>query len=122
MGYRLVGRASYRIDEILIESIRNWGIDGADRYHRLILAAMTVIGECPALLGSREVPRVAAVRSYHLRLARRLVERRYRVAEPRHLVIYRSAPDGVVEILSLVHDRMLLFRAARHAEQEAGGR
>jgi len=112
MGYRLVGRASYRIDEILRESARNWGIDGADRYHRLILAALTAIGECPTLVGSRAVPRVSAACSDHLRLARRLVERRYRVAEPRHLVIYRSAPDGIVEILSLAHDRMMLARAA----------
>lgn len=121
MAYRLVGRASDRIDDILLESARRWGIDAADRYHRLILAAMTAVGECPTLLGSRDVPRVAGLRTYHLRSARRLVEQEYRVSEPRHLVIYRMTQDGVVEILSLVHDRMLLARAARRAQREAGG-
>ena len=37
------------------------------------------------------------------------------------MVIYSVAPDGVVEVLSLVHDRMLLDRAARRAEREADG-
>jgi hypothetical protein len=32
---------------------------------------------------------------------------------PRHLIVYRLASDGVVEILGLVHDRMVLSRAAR---------
>jgi len=49
------------------------------------------------------------------------VAREHRVGEPRHLVIYRVAPDGVVEILSLVHDHMRLARAARRAQLEADG-
>jgi len=113
--YRLVGRAADRIDDILLESARRWGIDAAARYHRLVLAAITAVGECPTLPGSRDIPQIAGVRIDHLRSARRLVEREDRVAEPRHLVVYRLAPDGAVEILSLVHDRMLLARAARRA-------
>jgi plasmid stabilization system protein ParE len=85
--YRLVGRAASRIDEILFESARRWGIDAAARYHRLILAAMAEIGDRPDLVGSREIPRVAGPRTYHLRSARRLVEPAARVAEPRHLVV-----------------------------------
>ena len=121
MPYRLVGRAAERIDEILLDSARQWGIDAADRYDRLILAAMAAVGENPLATGSRIVPQVAGLRSYHLRLARRLVEPRYRVGEPRHLVVYRTAPDGVVEVLSLVHDSMLLPRAARRAQRDADG-
>lgn len=37
----------------------------------------------------------------------------------RHLVVYRVAPDGVTEVLSLLHDRMLLPGAARRARSEA---
>jgi toxin ParE1/3/4 len=118
MPYRLVGRAEDRIDAVLLESARRWGIDSAARYHRLILAAMAAVGDSPALPGSREVPKVAGVRALHLRWARRLVALEQRVGEPVHLVIYRVAPDGVVEIPSLVHDRTLLARAARRA----GGR
>jgi toxin ParE1/3/4 len=121
VGYRLVGRASERIDAILLESARGWGVDAAERYLRLILAAMTAVGDCPTEVGSRELPRVSGLRTYHLRSARRLVEPEFRVAEPRHLIIYRQIPGGEVEILSLVHDRMLLARAARRAWREAGG-
>ena len=119
MSYRLVGRAEDRIDAVLLESARRWGIDAAARYNRLIIAAMTAVGGSPALPGSREVPRVAGVRTLHLRSARRLVAHEHRVGEPRHLVIYRVAPDGVVEILSLVHERMLLARASQRAQREA---
>ena len=94
---------------------------GGRRYHRLIIAAMTAIGDHPTLPGSREVTGGAGVRALHLRFARRLVAREHRVGEPRHLVIYRVAPDGEAEILSLVHDRMLLARAARSAQRDADG-
>jgi toxin ParE1/3/4 len=119
--YRLAGRAEDRIDAILLESARRWGIDAAARYNRLIIAAMTAIGASPVLPGSRDVPKVAGVRALHLRSARRIVAREHRGGEPRHLVIYRVAPDGMVEILSLVHDHMRLAMAARRARREADG-
>lgn len=117
--YRLVGRAGDRIDDILLESARRWGIDTADRYHRLILAAMNAVGNNPDLLGFGTIPRVAGLRTYHLLLARQKVERDYRVGQPRHLLIYHVAADGIVEILSVVHDRMHLPRAALRARREA---
>lgn len=54
----------------------------------------------------------------HLRSVRKLVAVEDRVVEPRHLIVYRVACDGVVEVLSVVHDRMLLSRAARRALEE----
>jgi toxin ParE1/3/4 len=118
--YRLVGRAEDRIDSILLVSARQRGLEAAGHYHRLILAALAAVGESPGRPGSRAVPRLAGVRTFHLDLARRLVAEEHRVGQPRHLVIYRVAPDGMVEILSLVHDRMQLARAARRAQREAG--
>jgi plasmid stabilization system protein ParE len=112
MSFRLVGRAEDRIDAVLLDSARRGGIEVAARYHRLIVAAMTAIGNPPALAGSRQAPKVPGVWALHLRSARRLVAREHRVAELRHLVVYRMAPDGAVEILSLVHDRILMARAA----------
>jgi toxin ParE1/3/4 len=97
--YRLVGRADDRIDRVLMESAGRWGLDAAARCHRLIIAAMTAVGDTPAIAGSREVPKLSGVMTLHLRSARRLVAREQRVAEPRHLIIYRVAQDGVVEIL-----------------------
>jgi toxin ParE1/3/4 len=121
MAYRIVGRAEERIDAVLFESANRWGMDAADRYSRLIMAAINALGDTPDLPGSRLVAQVPGLRVLHLRSARRLVAREHRVAEPRHLVVYRVAPDGVVEILSLVHDRMLMDRAASRAQREADG-
>jgi toxin ParE1/3/4 len=117
--YRLAGRAEDVIDDILLESARRWGVSTAAKYHRLILASLAAIGASPTLIGSRDIPRITGLRTYHLRLARNLVDREHRIAEPRHLVIYRVAPDGVVEILGLAHDRQQLARAARRARSES---
>jgi len=119
--YRLAGKAQDQIDRILLETARAWGTDAADRYHRLMLAAMVAVGDAPVRPGSRGVARLAGVRVFSLRLARRLIEREHRVAQPRHLVIYRVGLDDVVEVLGFVHDRMLLTRAARRMHREAGG-
>lgn len=74
---------------------------------------MNALGDEPEILGSVEVPHLAGVRAYPTRLARRRVEPARRVAAPRHLIVYRLASDGLVEILGLVHDRMVLSRAAQ---------
>jgi toxin ParE1/3/4 len=119
-NYRLVGPAERQIDRILLDSARQWGIDGAARYHRLMLAAMDAVGESPARPGARDVPRVKGLRVFHLRSARRLVAAEYRVSQPRHLIVYQVGADGITEILGLAHDRMLLARAARRMQREAG--
>jgi toxin ParE1/3/4 len=120
--YRLVGHAADRIDDILFVSAQQWGIEAAARYHRLILLAAAAVGETPALPASRDIPHVADLRYLHLRSVRKLAATGDRVAELRHLIIYRVASDGVVEILSVVHDRMLLPPAARQARRAAGRR
>ena len=119
MAWRFAGRAEDRIDEVILESARRWDVATAARYNRLIFAALEAIGDSPLLPGSRRVPGVPAVMNFHLRSARRLVPREHRVAEPRHLVLYRVASDGVIEVLGLVHDRQLLDRAARREQREA---
>ncbi len=119
MPYRIVGHAQDRIEAALLDSARRWGLAAATRYSLLIIAAMTAVAEAPGRPGSRDVPRVPGLRTFHLHLARGLVARADRVREPRHLLVYRVAPDGVVEILSLVHDRMRLTQAARGARRAA---
>src|SRR3954470_17279553 len=119
MPWRFAGRAEERIDEVTLESARRWGIEAAGRYNRLIFAAINAIGEAPLLAGSRPVADLSGVRSYHLRSARRLVPAGHRVGEPRHLLIYRVAENGLIEVLSLVHDRQRLGHAALRAQREA---
>jgi plasmid stabilization system protein ParE len=121
MPWRFAGRAEDRIDDVILESARRWGIQAAGRYNRLIFAAIDAVGEDPVLAGSRPIADLPGVRSYHLRSARKLVPAEHRVGEPRHLVVYRVAESGAIEILSLVHDRQRLGQAARRAQREAGG-
>ena len=71
MPYRVVGHAEDVIEAVLLESARRWGVDAAARYNRLIIAAMTAVDDAPTLAGSRNVPKVAGVRTIHLRSARR---------------------------------------------------
>lgn len=80
---------------------------------------MASLGDDPHLPGSSEIPRLSGIRAYPLRLSRMRVEPARRVRVPRHIIVYRVAADGVVEILGLVHDRMVLSRAARKAVENA---
>ena len=121
--YRLVGHADDQNRRTAACSAGRWGVAAAARYHRLILAAAAAVGEAPTLPGSREESRVslnAHPSSPICPRAGRGAEDR--VADPRHLIVYRVASDGMVEILSVVHDRMLLPRAARQARRPPGNR
>jgi toxin ParE1/3/4 len=117
LTYRLFAVAEADIDRILLRSAGQRGIQAAERYRQLM---PTLLGATPDTPGSRAVERVAGVRAFPLQLGRHLVEPEQRVGRPRHLVVYRVANDGVVEIIGLAHDRMLLTRAARRMRRGAG--
>jgi len=121
LSYRLLGSAEDQVDRVLLASAREWGIDAAGRYHRLILAVFAAVGACPDLRGSHEVVKVTGVRAYPLRLGRTRVEHGQRIRLPRHIVVYRRGRDGVVEVIGIAHDRMLLARAARQMQRNVGG-
>ena len=121
MSYRLLGSAEDDIDRILLESARQWSIEAAGRYDRLMRAVFAALDAAPALPGSQDVAKLAGVRAYPLRHGRNRVEQDQRVGQPRHVVVYRIGRDGVVEIIGVAHDRMLLARAARRMQREAGG-
>jgi toxin ParE1/3/4 len=113
LAYRLTRAAEDQIDALLLESARGYGLEAAGRYGQLIQTAMATLGDNPRMFGSVEVARVPGVLAYPLRLLLRRVEPARRVGSPRHLIVYRLGADQVVEILGLVHDRMVLSRAAR---------
>ena len=119
MAYRLTQAAEEQIDGVLLESARRFGLDVAGRYGELILAVMAALGETPALIGSMPVSDLG-VRAYPMRLARLRVAPDRRIGRPRHLVVYRLGAEAIVDILGLVHDRMVLSRAAQRLV-EAGG-
>jgi toxin ParE1/3/4 len=117
--YRLAKAAEDALVSIRIESIRQWGKVVANRYDRLLDQAIEGIAENPFALGSREIPRPPGIKVYHIKNSRHHVEREDRIGSPRHLIIYRVASDGVVEILGIIYDRMLLRRAANRLTKDA---
>lgn len=61
------------------------------------------------------------VRLYHVGHSRRQVPKPPgSVAKPRHLIVARVADDGVLEVLGLVHERMLRSRALRSLLRDIG--
>lgn len=84
-----------------------------------MLAAFTALSDQPTALTPDDTLLPPGVLAYPLAAARRLLPPEQRVGRPRHIVVNRVAPDGVVEMLGLVHDRMLLGRAPRRMQREA---
>ena len=119
MAYRLVGRANAQVNRILTDSARKFGILASGRYYRLMLAAFAALSEQTVQPSTRDDLLPPDVRAYPLALARHFLPPTERVSRPRHIVLYRVAPDGVVEVLGLAHDRMLLGRTARRMQRSA---
>lgn len=119
MAYRVTQAAEEQIDGVLLESARSFGLDIAGRYGELILAIMAALGETLTLNGSMPVSDLGA-RAYPMRLARFKVAPDRRIGRPRHLVVHRIGAEAIVDILGLVHDRMVLSRATQ-CLVEAGG-
>jgi toxin ParE1/3/4 len=121
LSYRLLAGAEADIDRILLQSARAFGVEAAERYDLLMRSVFAFVSAFPATPGSQEVSNVPGVRVFPLRLGRRLVAQEQRVGHPRHIVVYRVGLDGVIDIIGLAHDRMLLARATRRMQREAGG-
>ncbi len=118
--YRLAGPAEARLRAVLAESEARFGPLARDRYATLILRAMRDIAADPFRHNTHAEPALdPAVRFYHLRHSRsRAAPPNARVGDPRHLLVFQIAPDGVVEILGLIPDsvpRALAWRRAAGA-------
>jgi toxin ParE1/3/4 len=114
--YRL-SRAAGRDIEVLLE----WGQDhfgekGRLRYEALLAQAVKDVVADPDRAGSHSRPELAAgARTYHLRFSRDRVQqkgkrRSEKVRHPRHFLLYRTLPDGRVEIGRVLHDSVDLER------------
>ncbi len=122
MPYRLTRAAEDQVEKILVRSAREFGLEASQRYQRyqrLLITAMASVGNNPQLAGFCKIARLEGVFAYPAALTRMRTPFDERVARPRHLIIYRVCSDGMVEILGVVHDRMLLSRAARKAVRDA---
>lgn len=104
------------IVQILAWSRAHFGLGARARYRALLVVGTRDIQEKPHRPESRPRPELGpGVRSYHLRHSRdRAGAMVGRVSSPRHVLYYRLASDGRVELGRVLHDAM---EASRHVTQ-----
>ena len=104
--YRLSDPAKADIVSVLRTSETLHGTDARVRYRGLLTAAMRRIAADPK--GHPTVDRgdlFTDLRSLHIRHSRD-ESREAPVGEPVHVIFYRAAEPGVVEIVRVLHERM----------------
>ncbi len=114
-SYNLTGPAEAQIDEILEWSQRKFGDHARARYAELIVTAMEDVSEDPgnANIMWRRVSS-ADLGIYHIEHSRDHVpDPPGRVKQPRHRIVFRINQAGGMDILGVIHDRMLPTRALR---------
>ena len=113
----LAPAAERDIEQILAWSHEQFGELARLRYEELLVCAIQDVVADPERAGSHHRPEItSAARTYHLRNSREHVSRAEgRVLRPRHFLLYRTLPDGQVEIGRVLHESMDL---ERHLSQE----
>ena len=109
---RVSAPAETDIEDVLEWSDDHFGELARARYAALIAAALRAIAEDCERVGVTERPDLGkGVLTYHLHFSRKLVPAlRSRVQAPRHLLVFRLAEDGAIEVARLLHDSMELER------------
>ena len=88
---------------ILMTSLESWGESGRARYAALIAAAMRRTAAQPYGPLTRARPELMqGVRSFHIRHLRY----KHGVGAPVHVLYYRAASAGAIEIVRVLHERM----------------
>jgi len=104
--FRLARPAQVDLANILSTSAERWGAEGQHRYAAVLAAAMRQVAAEPDGPLTRKRPEIrAGIRSFHIRHARHSAEAA-RVRRPVHILYYRVAKDGVIEIVRVLHERM----------------
>ncbi len=116
--FRLSRPARTDLAGILAESDRRWGSEAKRRYTETLAAAMRQVAAEPEGRVTRDCSDlVPGVRSFHLRHAR--LPDRSKVRRPAHVVYYRALGVDLVEIVRVLHERMVPSR--RIGEAADGG-
>lgn len=110
--YRLSPLAQSDLGLILAWTHEHFGEQGRLRYEALIVRALLDIAEDPQRPGCQARPELATgALTYHLLHSRdRVPKAAGRVRKPRHLMLFRLAEDGWLEIGRVLHDSMDLER------------
>lgn len=104
--FRLARPAQTDLANILSISAEGWGPEGQQRYAAVLAAAMRHVAAEPEGPLTKKRPDLrAGIRSFHVRHARRSAEAAM-VRRPAHVLYYRVAQKGVIEIVRVLHERM----------------
>ncbi|MGH7814383.1 MAG: type II toxin-antitoxin system RelE/ParE family toxin [Candidatus Binataceae bacterium] len=104
--YRLSAPAQRDLSEILAGSAERWGIEGLRRYKSAIVAAIRTVAANPKSPLTRARAELGpGIRSFHIRLAR-TGDPAAKVKRPVHILYYREAEAGWIEIVGILHERM----------------
>ncbi len=111
--YRLPRHVEDRLQALLDAGENDFGSDARERCVALLVQAMQDVADDPYTPASRCVPEIdTAARFYHIRFSRaRVGDPPGRVGRPRHILVYQVAPDGVIDILGCIPDRMTTEKA-----------
>jgi toxin ParE1/3/4 len=115
-GYRLTAGAEESLLEVLDWSEEHFHEVGRYRYGTLFFQAFDDLADDP---DRDEVIwyeyRDRRIGYYHLRHSRLAVPKPDRVKQPRHAILFRTLPDGMVEVVRIAHDAQKLERLLRIA-------
>tara|TARA_R110002073_G_C9152275_1_gene553695 strand:+ start:254 stop:556 length:303 start_codon:yes stop_codon:yes gene_type:complete len=88
--FRISKQATNDLNDIWIYTLRKWSKDQADRYYNLIIEEIEFVADNFMTGKSVEQTRKG-----------------YRVTKIKsHLIFYKKAEDGIVEIIRILHQRM----------------
>ena len=103
--FRLARPAQIDLANILATSRERWGSEGRQRYAAILVAAMRQVAaepEGPLTQNRRDLR--SGLRSFHIRHSRRPPAAKIR--RPVHVLYYRVAQKGLIEIVRVLHERM----------------
>ena len=104
--FRLARPAQLDLGNILATSAERWGAEGQQRYAAVLADAMRQVADEPqGPLTKNRTELRSGIRSFHVRHARRASDAA-KVRRPVHVLYYRVAPQGVIEIVRVLHERM----------------
>ena len=115
--FRLSRPAEADLAHILATSSERWGAEGRRRYAAILAAAMRKAAAEPRGQSTRErADLFPGIRSLHLRHAR-WNDPASKVRRPVHILYFRAAAPGLIEIVRVLHERM---DPARHVGPGTG--
>ena len=104
--FRLARPAQIDLANILATSAERWGAEAQQRYAAVLAAAMRQVAAEPHGPLSKKRPDLrSGIRSFHVRSTRSSADTA-KVRRPVHVLYYRVAEVGVIEIVRVLHERM----------------